>query len=328
MSAACGAPTASRDSLTRRHSRQSWLHSVPGRLGVAGQAHVHVVAAEQEVFPNRSAAEREAGLDLHQREVGRAPAHVYHEDRFVLLDQLPPVLLMVPKPRVEGRQRLLDQHHVLQARLGGGFERELPGHLVEGSGNGENHLLLAEHARRPLLVFETAEGVVPGGTDVRQIARGDLHRGDHPSPQIRAPGQNAARAIHPGMGQPTLGRSDQPVRNRCALHLREAPDGMPLLFVPWQLKRPGRQLRGPGQVAERRQEFVCPHLACRDKLGNGELAGRGLAFCIHVADRAVCRTQIDADHEAGRALENGERRFRTHAGCRFPVTRTVTERLP
>ena len=113
-----------------------------------GQGQVEVVAAEDQVVADGHAVELHlaalAAADADQGEVGRAAADVADQNLLARLDQLVPVVAMGVDPGVEGRLRLLDQHHPRQTGQGGRLDGQLAGHLVERGRQREHEILLGQ----------------------------------------------------------------------------------------------------------------------------------------------------------------------------------------
>ncbi len=91
------------------------------------------------------------------------------------------------EPGVEGRLRLFEQRHVLEARAVGGAQRQLARLLVERRRHGEQHLLLGERELGPLDAASHARA------QVREVARRGVDRRDLRHLLRRAPGQDRRR---------------------------------------------------------------------------------------------------------------------------------------
>ncbi len=110
-----------------------------------GQGQVHVVAADQQVIAHGHAAQHQFAAFFghgHQREVGRAAAHVADQQRIAQLQGPPPAVAAVGQPGIDGRLRLFEQDQVVgqpgcQGRLAG----QLAGAGVERGRHGQHHEL-------------------------------------------------------------------------------------------------------------------------------------------------------------------------------------------
>ena len=143
----------------------------PG-LHDVGEREVHVVASEQDVVANGDALERECTIaiaDFDEREVGRASADVDDEDDVSHRHIVAPGVATLSDPVVQRSLRLFEQdRRFFEASEFGRFDRQLASDRIERSRHGEDDLLF----------FERVVGVrqVPGGSQVRQVARGGLQR--------------------------------------------------------------------------------------------------------------------------------------------------------
>ena len=89
----------------------------------SGQREVHVIAAEQDVFADGHAFERQLALlfrNRDEREVRRAAADVDDQDEVTELDALAPVLVAID-PGVEGCLRLFEKGDATVTRPLGGL---------------------------------------------------------------------------------------------------------------------------------------------------------------------------------------------------------------
>ena len=134
---------------------------------------VHVVAAQQDVPPDRDAPYREprrrAGFrDPHQREIGGAAAHVADEHRTLAAIRRELANRALAAHRgVERGGRLLEEHRTKPCLLRCA-ERELARDLVEGRGKSEHDVLLSERRIREI--------TVPGLADVGEDPCARVHR--------------------------------------------------------------------------------------------------------------------------------------------------------
>ncbi len=106
---------------------------------------VHVVAAEQDVFADRHAMQFEIAFAFDhrdQREVGRAAAHVDHEDDVADLDLLAPLAVALLDPAIQRRLRFFEQRHAAVARGLGRFGGQFACGRIERGGNRDRDVLL------------------------------------------------------------------------------------------------------------------------------------------------------------------------------------------
>jgi hypothetical protein len=160
-----------------------------------GEGQVHVVAAQHQVVADADAGELGraavgAGLDLHQREVGGAAAHVAHQHQPGLGQLGGEGGAVAEDPVLEGGLGFLDQAQPRQAGEAGGLDGEGPGAFVEGGRDGEHDVLLGQRVAGKLRV--------PGGPHVGQVA-GAGGEGDTLATSSGAPqGRIAALRSTPG----------------------------------------------------------------------------------------------------------------------------------
>ena len=72
-----------------------------------------------------------------------------------------PVRFVPDQPAVECSQGFLDQDDLGKAGLPCGFQGQVPGHLVKGGGNGDDHRLALQ-----IVFLGITHGHIPGFTDV------------------------------------------------------------------------------------------------------------------------------------------------------------------
>jgi hypothetical protein len=124
-----------------------------------GQREIHVVAADQQMFADRQARKRQLASLLghaYERQVGRAAAHIAHQQRLAHLQEPPPPLAHRRQPGIHGRLRLFEQDQPRrQSSRQGRFARQFTGRRVERRGHGQHHLLLGDRRLRMC--------VLPGG---------------------------------------------------------------------------------------------------------------------------------------------------------------------
>ncbi len=192
-----------------------------------GQGQVHVVAADQQVISHGHAAQHQFAAFLghgHQREVGRAAAHVADQQRIAQLQGPPPAVAAIGQPGIDGRLRLFQQDQIVgqaggQRRLAG----QLAGAGVERGRHGQHHELLGHGGLRMQFL--------PGGDHVFQVALRGRDRRNLGHALRRAPGQDRLMAIDPAIGQPRLGRAHGPVG-----HFGPLPPGIfahGKIALPW-----------------------------------------------------------------------------------------------
>ena len=265
-----------------------------------GECQVEVVAAEQQVIADRRTREPvAAGIDVDQREVRGAATDVEYQD--VLARRELRSAAAPRDPRVERGLRLLEKHDGRVAGRHCRLQRELARGLVEGRGDGHEHVRLVERCLGAL--------VVPRLADVTQHER---LRGDRR--QLRAvaiaPRQDRGLPVDARVTQPRLCRGDHARRHARALAARELPDDRPQLATRGRLRvddRPGhrpprqrrlvrREIDVAREVHERRQLPTRRHVTGCDELGDRErLHARVARRRIDHRDRGVGRSEIDPD---------------------------------
>ena len=264
---------------------------------VVGEGEVQVVAAEDQVLPDRDPVEADLlvsrpGLHADQGEVAGAPADVADQHVRVRPHAVLPVRGVPGEPGVEGGLGLLDRDDPRQAGGAGGFDGQLPGDLVEARRQRQDHVLPRQR--------EPRVGGVPRRPQVAQQggARGD--RGEPVDALRGVPGQQRGGAVHAGVAEPGLGAGDHPPRHPRPVVPGERP-GDPVGFVaPRRVERPRGELPPRRPVEERRQ--VLPPL---DRPGGDELRDRPrldrvAGFGVDVGEGAVRRAQVDPHDVTGR----------------------------
>ena len=180
------------------------------------------------------------------------------------LELLAPAVAGLRQPGVEGGLRLLEQGHLVQARLLGGRHGQLARHRVEGGGHRQVDLLLLEGI--------VGVGVVPGGAQVLEVERGGLHRRDALAGAVllarrrlggglqvgAPPGQDGGVPVDAGVAQPGLGRGDQPVGQLGAALAGQGADGEGRPVDPGQARAPRAAPRARWAAAGRRAGWPAP----------------------------------------------------------------------
>ena len=271
-----------------------------------GQGQVHVVAADQEVISHGHAAEDQFAAFLghgHQREVGRAAAHVADQQRIAQLQGPPPAVAAIGQPGIDGRLRLFQQDEIVgqpgrQGRLAG----QLAGAGVERGRHGQDHELLGHGGFRMQFL--------PGRDHVFEVALRGRDRRNLGHALRRAPGQDRLMAIDPAIGQPRLGRADGPVGHFGPLPPGIFAHGKVALLGPRQIERPAARFVGVGQIGERRQHGPRLDRPAAHQLRQGqEFDLRILGVQRRIGQHAVGRAQIEPQDEFRRVLLHA----RTHA---------------
>jgi hypothetical protein len=179
---------AARRQLRKTRRRQFLAATLrQARLDQVGQRQIHIVATEHQVVADTDARQlRLAVLEryLNQGQVSGAATDVtdHQQPRFGELRVQ--AFLMAEQPVVKRCLRFLEQTQLGQAGLPRGFDGQRPRAFVEGSGNGQDHLLLFERCLR--------EAVPPGGANVRQITGAGGDRRNLGDSGFRTPGQDGA----------------------------------------------------------------------------------------------------------------------------------------
>ena len=106
------------------------------------ERHVHVVAAQQQMFADGLAAERVVVFDFDDRQIRRAAADIDDQHDVADGDFLFPIRLIGGQPCVESGQRLFNQRQFGKAGLAGGLYCQFTGRFVKRRGNRENDLLI------------------------------------------------------------------------------------------------------------------------------------------------------------------------------------------
>ena len=270
-------------------------------------------------------------LDVDQREVAGAAAHVADQHPAHAVQRLGQAIAVAPDPVAEGRLRLLQQQRLGQAGLARGLQRQRTRRLVEG-GRQRQHQALALQRRVRVMA-------VPGGTHLRQIAGAGGDRRDTRHAVVGAPRQDGCQPVGLRMRQPALGAGHQPARHLAAALARQHADQRRRLGgVACGALAPGQGALG--QLARRRvvahagQQRRPAQLARRDPLVDAEERDRaGLAAALaarpqrRAGDDGVRRAQVDADDEGRRhrlSPRSAGRACRTRpssARCRPPAPR-------
>ncbi len=127
------------------------------------------------------------------RSSSRSPARSWTEIREKQVaggDDFAPVRVRV-EPGIERGLRLFEQRNFAAAGLLRGFQRQIAGELVEGCGNGYQHVLL----------FERRVGMrlVPRAAQVTQIGGRGVDRGDLPHTFRGLPREHRGGAVRAGV---------------------------------------------------------------------------------------------------------------------------------
>ena len=264
---------------------------------VLGQGQVEVIAPEDQVVAHGHPVKADlapfAGPDADQREVGRPPADVADQDLLARLDSLVPIVGMRVDPGVERGLGLFDEHHAAKPRPGCRLDRQLPGNLVEGGRERQHEVLLGQRMR--------AKPGVPRTSDVLQVSRTHVDRGEPLHVGRPVPRQHRRRAVHARVTQPRLGRDDQPSGHRGPVIPGEEADRVrPVFAVPGKPQGIGRQLAGCRLVEKGGQALSRLDLPRRDQLRHAEGPHAPRLFLrVHVTDRGVGRPQVEPDDVAG-----------------------------
>ena len=163
-------------------------------LDMPGQRQIDIVAAQQNMFADSHALQRQFSSllgDRDQREIRGAAADVHHQNQIAHRDALAPIGMPLD-PGVERRLRLFEQQQILIAGLFGGFQRQLSRHRVERRGHRHQHLLLDERRVRHLRI--------PSLAQMFQIAARCFHRGNSCDAFGRVERKDGRRAIDARMG--------------------------------------------------------------------------------------------------------------------------------
>ena len=174
-----------------------------------GQGKVHVVAAHQEVVAHRQPLQDQlAGFfgNADQRQIGGATPDVADQELVAQLQLSPPPLAHGGQPSVNGGLRFLEQYQTFRQAGGqGSLMREFARTGIERSGNGQHHDLIANGS--------IWEGRLPRTDHVRQVMLRSRNRGDFRYLAGGIPWEDRLMAIDPAVGQPRLGRANNPLRH-------------------------------------------------------------------------------------------------------------------
>src|ERR1022692_2421407 len=173
---------------------------------------------------------------------------------------------------------LFEQRELGQAGLLGRHYGELAGFFVEGSGDGQDDILIGQ---RKLL--GVAPSRVPSVAEGGDVARRDFHGGEHAAGFGRIPREDFGGAVHIGIGEPGLGGVHQLGGHQRALLARVDADGL-AVFEEEERRQGAARLGAAGGDQLRRFEDV----------DGGEVAIFGFAF-VDVGEGGVGGAEIDAD---------------------------------
>ena len=194
--------------------------SLESSLDVMCQREVTVVAAEDQVIPNRHAMELHGAtftlLHADQCEVARPAADIAHQNLLTGRHEVTPVRRVLVDPRIEGRLRLFDQNDARQPRLLRGLHGQLASHLIERRGEREDKVLLRQRMLGKLRV--------PRFSRVLQIPRADGDRRESFDILSPLPRQEVGRSIDSRMTEPRLRRRDHPTGDERPVVAREVTD--------------------------------------------------------------------------------------------------------
>ena len=282
----------------RKARRRQALSAAKALLDKMGQRQVHVVATQHQVVTDADAGEfwRGAvrpGLDLDQRQVGGAAAHVAHQHQPGAVEFGSETVAIAIQPVLKGGLRLFDQAQPGQAGEAGRFEGERPGAFVERGRNREDDFLSGERA--------VGKARVPRRVHMGQVARAGRQRRHLGHILAGAPGQDGRAAIHAGVGQPAFGAGHQPARHLGAeVAGIAADDGRRLVTRAARPRQPhgcrvqfarGRVVAYGGQQRRR------GHFAGADQLVDGQQPNLGIPR-RRIGDDGVAGAEIDADEVA------------------------------
>ena len=148
------------------------------------------------------------------------------------------------QPAVKGGLRLFEEYELFKPGPVGGLDREVAGHVVEGSGHGEHDRLLFQ----PVLGSIACHGLVPALDHVSKIARRSVNRRDAGHVRWSAPGQERRGTIHARVAEPRLGTGHQPPGDARPVVASEFSHGIVPGRVPGQGHRAGGKVVCPGKV--------------------------------------------------------------------------------
>ena len=272
-------------------------------LQCMGQGKVHIVAAQQNVFPDGDPVQfqflREAAGRLgdgDEAEVGRAAADVADEDEIARGNLMVPgnralVGLRVRDPGIEGCLRFLEQRDA--AKPGGerGFMGERTGHFVERRRHRQHHVAVLQ-----IGIIAALVQVVHGRmAHVFEIAARGFQWRHLPFRERRLPGQDRRAAIHMRIAEPGFRRCDQAVRHEGGTLAGEGAHhrGHAFRIVPGQGKSSLRVFAGRGDVqGGGKQRLFANHLGRQD-LGDLD-AARDPFFEFADGDAGVGGAEIDS----------------------------------
>ena len=234
--------------------------------------------------------------DGDQGEVGSAAADIHHQDEIAHLDALAPVGVAFD-PGIEGGLGLFEQGEVAVAGLLSGFERELARHRIEGSRHRHQYLLIGEGGLR--------HAEIPSLAEVFEVAAAGFHGRDLVDAFGSAKRHQRGGAVHGRMGEPALGRGDQPAGIFRAALLRQLPHHEIAVGVPGQRQGSRGKVGAAGQVEKRGQQVLVADLAgvgeLRDRhhlhVGGGE--GVGVRQDGGEGQRRVGGAEIDSNDVSG-----------------------------
>ena len=275
-----------------------------------GERQIHVVAAEEDVFADADALQRQLAVPLgdgDEAEVGGAAADVADQDDVARRDLATPLLSRLRGPRVERRQRLLEQDDLAEAgglrRLGGQVSR----HLVERGGHGQDDLAVGQVP----LPASRALGVEEPVLDVLEVAAGAVESRNF-LPDVRLPRERPLPGIDMRVRQPRLGRGDQAIGYERAVVAGEMADDRPVVCAarPGQGKGVLGEFVGMRDVHRRGQRRLLADLVRSENLRDFDDLG---PIVVEIGDgaRAVAGAQIDAEAEA---VVHEERSYRCCRG--------------
>src|SRR5205085_1775360 len=142
-----------------------------------------------------------------QRQIGRAASDVDEEDQMHAAELRLQIPAVDARPVVKRGLRLLQQNDVWQTRFLRRAQGQGASALVEGSGNGDDEVLLAQRS------LGVRAG--PGISQVPQDARARSHRREPRHVRGCSPRQDLRGAVDRGMAEPALRGSDVPSERRC-----------------------------------------------------------------------------------------------------------------
>ena len=249
------------------------------------------------MFADADALQRQFAVPLgdgDQAEVGGAAADVADQDDVARGHLGTPLLSRLRGPRVERRQRLLEQDDLAEAgglrRLGGQVSR----HLVERGGDGQDDLAVGQVP----LPASRALGVEEPVLDVLEIAAGAIESRKLLLPDVRLPRKRPLPGIDMRVRQPRLGRGDQAIGNERAVVAGEMADDRRVVrpVPPGQGKGVFGKFVVMRDVDGRWQRRLLADLVRSENLRDFDDLGP-IVVEIGDGDRAVAGAQIDAEAE-------------------------------